>query len=54
MTRVRAPEEIERPAPVMSVMAASEAIFKESVTVVVAFKEPVIRRLASMVEEAST
>ena len=50
--QVKAPAEMVRPEPVMSVMAASDPIFRESVTVVVAFKEPVSRRLASIVEEA--
>src|SRR3989344_5297271 len=50
----RAPEVIVRPVPVMSVMAASAETFRESVTVVVALSEPVMRRLASMVEDAWT
>ena len=50
----RAPEVMVRPVPVMSVMAESEETFSESVTVVVALSEPVMRRFASMVEEAWT
>ena len=53
VTRVSAPEEMDRPAPVMSVIRASEPTRRLSVTVVVALREFMILKVA-IVEEACT
>ena len=53
VTRVKAPEEIDNPVPVMSVMAASDETLRESVTVLVAFTEFITLKVA-IVDEALT
>lgn len=48
----RAPEEMDKPVPVMSVMRASEPIRRLSVTVVVAFNDPATLNVSLKVEDA--
>ena len=51
---VSAPEEMVRPDPVISVMAASEATLSESVTVDVAFRDAATLKGPSKEEDART